>query len=218
MCHERRCAGGNAMKILVITAPQDVSDEVTTLEALFEAGLEILHLRKPGFEQAAMEKYIGCIASRYHHRIMLHSHHALVERYGLRGMHLPAGRRGGVSPSARAKHISTSCHSLAEVEQHAGQYEYAMVSPVFDSISKPGYRAAINTDKLGECCGGLKGRVVALGGVTSQNLEALPRKCWGAAVLGHVWQHEGRADRVRAFLEIEGAARRMTAEDNTSKT
>lgn len=202
------------MKILVITAPGDVRDEVATIEALFDAGLEILHLRKTRFEAAAMEKYLGCIASRYHHRIMLHSHHELVERYGLRGMHLSAERRSSVSSHAATMHISTSCHSLAEVEQHAGQYEYVMVSPVFDSISKPGYRAAIDTEKLGECCGGLEGRVVALGGITSQNLATLPRRCWGAAVLGHVWGHEGRADRLRAFLEIEDAAQRLAVEDN----
>ncbi|MFN2355112.1 MAG: thiamine phosphate synthase [Desulfopila sp.] len=196
------------MKILVITASEDVSDEVATIEALFAAGLEILHLRKPGFAGDAMEKFIGSIAVRYHQRIMLHSHHELVERYGLRGIHFPARKRSGASPLASNVHISTSCHSLAEVEQDAAAYEYVMVSPVFDSISKPGYRAAINRESLSACCGRFNRRVVALGGITSHNLTVLPRGCWGAAVLGHIWGHERCADRLHAFMNLQDAAQR----------
>ena len=44
------------MKLIVITQPEFFEDEAAAITSLFDAGLEILHLRKPGASYEDMDK------------------------------------------------------------------------------------------------------------------------------------------------------------------
>ena len=60
------------------------------------------------------------------------------------------------------------------------------LSPVFDSISKQGYRSAFDPDSLRPWLEGK--RVVALGGVTPERIPLLRDAGFsGAAMLGYFW-------------------------------
>lgn len=50
------------MKLIVITQPEFFEDEAAAITSLFDAGLEILHLRKPGASYEDMDKF--CAAFR----------------------------------------------------------------------------------------------------------------------------------------------------------
>jgi len=78
---------------------------------------------------------------------------------------------------------SSSFHALGDVAVDWGGLSYAMLSPIFDSISKPGYRAAaFDSDDLksllSRTCPHLP--VAALGGVTPSNVGEVSRG-WQAA-------------------------------------
>lgn len=45
------------MKLIVITQPEFFEDEAAAITSLFDAGLEILHLRKPGASYEDMDKF-----------------------------------------------------------------------------------------------------------------------------------------------------------------
>lgn len=75
-------------KIIVITEPQFIENEVTVVESLFEAGLEILHIRKPSASLAELESFLRAIAPQYLKRVVLHSHYQLMAKYNIRGIHL----------------------------------------------------------------------------------------------------------------------------------
>jgi thiamine monophosphate synthase len=189
------------MKLLIISAPQEIHDEVETIHELFRLGLEILHLRKPEYSSLIMERLLKSIESRYHDRIMLHSHHNLSMRYTLRGLHFPAAARQESNTLSHPLQ-STSCHSIKELDACGSNYEYMMVSPVFDSISKPGYHAGIDRGRLKEHLEQTGRRVVGLGGIAPENLQLLPRACWGAAVLGYVWCHDTVKKRISSFERL----------------
>ena len=82
--------------------------------------------------------------------------------------------------------LSCSCHSLAELEC-APRFRYVTLSPVYPSISKPGYDPQ-------PFAGFLKGKmpapnVIALGGVTPETYPELREAGFaGAARLGDVWK------------------------------
>jgi len=109
-------------------------------------------------------------------------------------------------------HWKGSAHSFEELEKMNA--DICLLSPVFDSISKFGYKAKYNSQELKE--GILAWRdfqkkenrsqkLFALGGVDAENIAELAELGFdGAAVLGAVWHHP---DPVEAFLEI---LRRMT--------
>ena len=76
------------MKLAVITLPDFFEGETEIVNELFRAGLERLHLRKPGAGRESLEEWIGRIKEEYRPRIILHDHFDLVLQYGLGGVHL----------------------------------------------------------------------------------------------------------------------------------
>ena len=64
---------------------------------------------------------------------------------------------------------------MAEVREAAGQCDYVTLSPIFDSISKKGYRSAFTASILEELNDIARPLVIALGGVTPDRLAELKR-------------------------------------------
>ena len=168
---------GGDFLLVVITSPQDIPGEVELLEELLEAGLERLHLRKPG---RSVEGLQARLVSRWGERVVVHGTN------------------------------SVSVHSWEELGRLPPGLEYAFISPVFDSISKPGYRA--NSALLAIPRGPFACRPVGLGGINAENIGIMIERGWtGAAVLGWIWEEPGNAVRRFGQLKkiIDGQAKRV---------
>ena len=100
-----------------------------------------------------------------------------------------------------------SAHSFEELKKTSA--DICFLSPVFDSISKFGYKAKYNIQELKEGIAAWRDfqkkenrsqKLFALGGVDSENIAELESLGFdGAAVLGAVWHSP---DPVEALLEI----------------
>lgn len=201
------------MQLLVITPPALVPDEARLAAALLAAGLPRLHVRKPPFGPAEMRDYVHHIPTRYHARLVLHSHPALVTELNLGGLHLTAAARNRLRSRPQlcpGQTLSTAFHTLVEIRQHRRKYDYVFLSPVFDSISKTGYAANPELSTLDEVLrqrrqrGGYVPHVLALGGITADKLARVQQAGFaGAAVLGAIWQSP---DPMAAFRELQVAA------------
>src|SRR5688572_30839119 len=75
------------MEIVLITSSKKDETEPELVTKLFEAGLTTLHLRKPSFSTKQLTKYIEGIPASFHDRIIIHSHHDLVFKFKLKGIH-----------------------------------------------------------------------------------------------------------------------------------
>ena len=120
---------------------------------------------------------------------MLHDHFSLAERHGLYGIHL--NRRNPVTPEGWSGSVSRSCHTLEEVKQWKPRCNYVSLSPIFDSISKQGYRAAFSREELIQAArdGIINNKVYALGGVTFSRIEEVKALGFGGAmILGDAWK------------------------------
>ena len=181
------------MELLVITRP-GLEDETALCNELFAKGLGRLHLRKPEARREQLADWIERIEPSYRRRIVVHDHFDLALQYGLGGIHL--GRRNPDVPEwFDRKHfsLSRSCHSIAEVKSCQADYDYVFLSPIFDSISKQGYRAAFSREELAEARDLLSRNVYALGGITFERLPEVERLGFaGAAMLGGFWDEEER--------------------------
>lgn len=169
--------------IIAITFPGHIEREAERIMQLLAGGeADYVHIRKPGWTPEETERLIASIAPRMRSRLKLHDHFELASRYALGGVHLNSRNR--MAPEDAVK-ISKSCHSVEELAD-AGRYEYVTLSPVFDSISKQGYRSAFDLDSLRPWLEGK--RVVALGGVTPERIPLLRDAGFsGAAMLGYFW-------------------------------
>lgn len=177
------------MKLIVITTPHFFEGEADAITSLFRAGLEILHLRKPGTSVEEVEQLLHQLPAEYKERIVTHEHFQLALSHGLKGIHL--NRRNLQVPAGYTGHISCSCHSFEEVVQHKSNCNYVFLSPIYDSISKTGYTSSFTYKSLLEAQqnGIIDSQVIALGGI---NRNHLPQICslgfGGAALLGDIWE------------------------------
>ena len=155
------------MKIYYITPSEPLADEGTLLSTMLGMGVERVHLRHPACSEAELSDILSSIAPDFRSRVVLHDCHQLALRYGCT-IHL--NRRHPVPPDDYAGPLSCSCHSLDEVE--AARVDYCTLSPIFDSISKPGYTAA-SFDRLRLHSLLVDRNIVALGGITPDRFNDL---------------------------------------------
>jgi thiamine-phosphate pyrophosphorylase len=191
------------MKLIVITAPTIFPEEGKALTALFDAGLEILHLRKPTATEEEVETLVREIPEKYRGRIVVHDFFMLAERHGLRGIHLNG--RHSESPAGYTGHVSCSCHSIAEVSEKKKHCNYVFLSPIYDSISKEGYGSGFDAGQLRTArdSGIIDEKVMALGGICADNLaEVAAFGFGGAAVLGEVWSRPS-AEYIPQFIHLQ---------------
>lgn len=153
---------------IAITSPLFFEDESKIItNILREKKSDLVHLRKPTATCDELEKLINEIPSDLHNHLKLHDHFKLIDKYKIAGIHLNSRNP---SPYPGAKNISISIHSLDEING-ADDFDYFMISPIFDSISKKGYKAGFNLRELSEKIKNKK--AVALGGVTPDKFPLL---------------------------------------------
>lgn len=186
-------------ELIVITHPDMLPGEAGIINQLFTHGLMRLHVRKPEADEAGLGALLEGIDPQFRGRIALHQHHGLAAAFGITGLHFTESARAAHSQEAlkmlkkNGFVISTSLHDPADLAQLSHCFDYTFLGPVFDSISKEGYRsklpAGFKLDKYG-----FPKKVIALGGVHAENLKSVSDMGFdGAAVLGSIWQNPENA-------------------------
>ena len=176
------------MKLILMTTPYFFVEEHQILNALFDEGLDILHLRKPNTEPVYSERLLTLIPECYRKRIVVHDFFYLKNEYKLKGIHL--NHRNPELPPKYKGHISCSCHTPEEVMLHKKKCDYVFLSPIFDSISKEDYSSTFTKADLQALARQkvIDRKVMALGGVDLENMATIKALGFGGAViLGDIW-------------------------------
>ncbi|MCH5329289.1 MAG: thiamine phosphate synthase [Coprobacter sp.] len=193
------------MQLIGISQEHFFGREGEYIPLLLDEGLDCLHLRKPHASLREIEGLLKKIPSRLHGRIVLHDGFELLDRYGVKGIHL--NRRNPSRPPGYDGYAGRSCHSVGELATPE-KLDYRFLSPLFDSLSKTGYRAGFSAEELDEAARkGLIGETtVALGGITPERLPEVKRLGFGgAALLGYLWEQADPAElrkRMRLLLDF----------------
>lgn len=201
------------MRLAILSPPEDFPDEQLVVGRILRHSAAIFHLRKPGRGEAALARYLYRIPDGLHPRIMVHDHVELLDRFPLRGIHFTeltrrrhpqaVHRLAQAYPTAR---FSSSFHSLSDLCEVTDRFDYVFLSPIFDSISKTGYRAAFDHPALARFLKGTRHCVLALGGVDGQRVATAASLGFaGVAVLGAVWS---AADPQQAAAQLSAVCRR----------
>lgn len=180
--------------VIAISNPTGIADEATIINNLFDEGLEILHIRKPGAAIDEIRLLIQKIKMQYHYRISLHQHHELAFDFEIKRLHYTAIHRKKMSNEMLMKLklesyiLSTSIHCLQEWKSLSAAIDYTFFGPVFNSISKSGYTAVITDDFILPIQPPYS-KVIAIGGINTKNIKKIKQMQFnGAAVLGSIWQ------------------------------
>ena len=180
--------------LLVISYPTALADEAANINYLFDEGLKILHIRKPGVAVDEIKVLIEKIKPQYHHQIALHQHHEIAGDFGINRLHFTEAKRKEMIEEAliklkSAKYIlSTSIHKVEEYKSLSSCFDYTFFGPVFNSISKQGYNSSITEDFIFPVRGN-RPKVIAIGGINITTVQKInDMKFSGVAVLGAIWE------------------------------
>lgn len=176
--------------------------------AALDGGCRWVSLREkdlPAPERHRLAETLLKRAEPYKARVGVHDDVALAASLGLRALHLPTG--GDIATAKRRVDprglIGRSCHSAAEVAAtEASGADYASLSPIFLTQSKPGYGPAVGVENLAAIAKGTTLPLVALGGLTPERVAACREAgAKGIAVMGEIMRADDPARVMRAFVE-----------------
>ena len=176
------------MKLILMTPPSYFVEEDKIITALFEEGLDILHLRKPNTAPMYAERLLSLIPEQYHKRIVVHGHFYLKDEYKLKGIHL--SERNPNVPGLYKGHLSRSCHTLEEIKAHKKSHDYLLFSPAFTDESKQNFLGNYTREEIRKAhkAGIIDKKVIALGGIDTENIKQVKDLGFGgAAILGGIW-------------------------------
>jgi thiamine-phosphate pyrophosphorylase len=194
--------------LLVISDRHRASQPLEDIAAaIFAAGCRWFSLREKDLdaaERVALLRRLVSSGAAHDATVMVHEDIAAARAGGAAGIHLP----GGVSPAAFRSElpggalIGCSTHDAAELAAAANAgADYATLSPIFATASKPGYGPALGLERLEAFASMAAIPVIALGGIGVANAAACLRAgAAGIAVMGEVMAADDPAAAVRDLL------------------
>ena len=176
------------MKIIAITSPKITDADVYLIKTLIAKGIDTVHLRKPEVNIDKCRKLLAKLTKDERANIIIHDYPELYDEFSLKGIHinknithLPDGYNG---------FKTRSCHSFEEIERYKNSYDYLLLSPIFDSISKTGYKSGFSKEELlkASADGTIDHKIIALGGVTLDLIPYLKQLNFGGiAMIGGIY-------------------------------
>jgi thiamine-phosphate pyrophosphorylase len=189
------------MIVVIVSHPTELNNEAAHINELFKQGMELFHLRKPGYSVEQYEALLDHIKPEYYHNIVLHQHHQLVPKYNIKRVHYPEAKRKEakeeefVNWKQQGFALSTSIHALGDHKDLSSQFDYTFFGPVFESISKPGYKPTNDKFPIVKDLE-RKIKIIAIGGVTPDKMMLLNDFGFdGVALLGAVWDQLAKAQK-----------------------
>lgn len=177
--------------MILITELDFIPDEEKFINAFFNEGLEILHLRKPEATALQMHELISKIDEKFHSRIMIHSHYELFETFKIRGVHFTENSKGQIRSYEKVQcKKSLAVHELSDLKCVDNSIDYVFLSPLFSSVSKAGYSKQWNFESIkAELSEYRNFKVMALGGITLDNVKQVKELGFDDfALLGSIWE------------------------------
>ena len=184
---------------------------IETTEGLLAAGIRWVWFRERDLPDHARRTLARAVAERVRAHggfLTIGGDPVLAAELGADGVHLPGGTTPAEIERARTLLpnglLGISAHAIHEVDAaFLGGADYATLSPIFATASKPGYGPALGPGALTRAAAlGLP--ILALGGVTAERVET----CYaagaaGVAVMGSLMRSPDPGTEARRFLAFE---------------
>lgn len=185
-----------------ITDGSPQSQDIATTQLLLTGGLDFLYWRAPA-DSAGLTQ----LPTVFQPSILLPASQGSAVPASFR-WHLKDADRWSAT-FADGLPFSTSIHSLSEWPRLAGQVELVLYSPLFPSISKPGYGPSSSLVVTAQEVSAIRQQhralplLIGLGGIQAENV-ALVRGAGfdGAALMGALWQVADAVDALRQIQEV----------------
>ena len=203
------------MNLILITTPEPYLGEVLLIQTMMQKGLERLHLRRPNWNKTDCSGFLDQFTLEEQKKIYLHQFQELAVDYQIGGVHFKeidcndhlCARVKALKAASPGLKVSMALHELPQVEKNWPCIDFALLSPVFDSISKKGVKANFDLEQLSSSLSKKSVEIFALGGITESKItKAKALKFNGVATLGAVW---GDTDPAQAFERLDKEVKKI---------
>ena len=176
------------MKLAIISQPQFFIEEDKIITTLFEEGLDLLHLYKPGSEPLYLERLLTLIPDDFHDRIVIHEHYYMKQEFELAGIHLDTPEQE--MPNGYRGKVSRSCMKINQLKELKKTSQYVFLHDIFDSLHQPEVKSKFTLDEIHQASkeGIIDKHVYALGGMNADNIRWAHDEGFGGVVIcGDIW-------------------------------
>ncbi len=133
---------------------------------------EYLQLRAKHIDGGDLLRRARDLRRRFAGKLLINDRMDVCIAAGADGVHLPSHRIAPVKLKQRFGNwiVGVSCHDIDEVKRaEAEGADYAYLSPIFESLTKPGYGPALGVGAIEAAVRVVQIPVIALGGITREN-------------------------------------------------
>ena len=171
------------MIVIAITTPKVIDEDVCIIKALLKKGIDIIHLRKPDSNINECRNLLKGLTIEERGKIIIHNYPELYEEFALKGIHI--NKNVTSLPSGYNGFKTRSCHSFSEIIRYKNEFDYLFLSPIFNSISKVGYKSNFSEEELIRAAsdGIIDEKGVGLGGVTFDKIPYLKSLNFGGVAM-----------------------------------
>lgn len=176
------------MKLVIMTKSSFFVEEDKILNALFDEGLEALHLYKPASLPLYAERLLTLLPDDVHRYITVHEHFYLKDEFELAGIHI-SQPSGGVPEGYKGK-ITRTCQQLEHVKEAKKNAKYVFLCNIFNGIEFQDKTASFTMSELEKAAkhGLIDKHVYAMGGMTLDNIHVAKELGFGGVVIcGDIW-------------------------------
>lgn len=193
-------------KLIILSPPVVVPADLPLIASLLKENV-FFHIRLKGENALSTKEILEGVDESFYRKIVIHQDYDLARSFNVRGIHLPESERKAYVADGEIHIVSTSVHSIKEFAAVRSQYEYIFYSPVFPSVSKPGYNPSRGLSEVKRELDAMpdKEKLIALGGIKAGNISLVKEAGFGgAAFIGSFWLAENP---LKAYSELEMLAR-----------
>lgn len=175
---------------------------------LLDAGVSAIQLREKDLSDVEfinLAKPIAKLCRTYAAHLFINSRAGIAAELGANGVHLPgdsAPVEQVVPQSDNRLIVGCSVHNRDEARSRELEgADFLSYSPIYPTVSKPGYGPAVGLEKLGKVAGSVKIPVFALGGITPERVpDCIGAGAYGVAVMSNVMSADIGIQNARAYL------------------
>lgn len=183
------------MKLVIQTQPSFFVEEDKILTALFDEGMDILHIHKPESEPIYAERLLSLLPNNCYEKIRVHEHYYLKQEFDLKGIHID--NPNDPIPDGFKRHITRSTSNISDLKEMKKKCDYVCLHSLFDSLHDD-VRSSLTAKELENASqqGLIDKHVYALGGMSLENVSmAKDYGFGGVCICGDLWnrfsiQHE----------------------------
>lgn len=197
-----------------LCAPRPLHD---TIHNLLDVGVSAIQLREKDLsdtEYIKLAEPLCKLCHAYSAQLFINSRIKTAMEVGADGLHLPGDSASVKKARAETNNrfiIGCSVHALTEAKQRETEdADFITYSPIYPTLSKPGYGPAVGPDKIGieDNLEGLRKvteavniPVFALGGITPERVsECIDAGAYGVAVMSGVMSPQNGAQQAKVYL------------------